>query len=131
MNAENWAIRLKSPHTSPKHILLGLLEGKDTTAVQILEQIAIDIFNLKAELESQLMAQASAQPSGSHPTLTPLAKHVLVRAADEAMDAGDSYIDTAHALWGLLEEKQGLVSKLLAHLGVFCEDVRRKFFEKV
>lgn len=62
LNAENWAIRLKSPHTSPEHILLGLLEGKDTTAVQILEQIAIDILNLKAELESRLMAQAPAQP---------------------------------------------------------------------
>ncbi|MCS7185946.1 MAG: Clp protease N-terminal domain-containing protein [Armatimonadota bacterium] len=46
------------------------------------------------------------------------------------MSAGDSHIDKAHILLGLLKEKQGLVSKLLARFGVFCEDVRRKFFEK-
>ena len=100
LHAEDWAIRLRSPYISSEHILLGLLEEEDTLAVQILERLGVDIHRLRAELESQLRAQAPAHPPVGSPTLTSPAKQVLIRAADEARSMNDSHIDTAHLLLG-------------------------------
>ncbi|MFZ8851232.1 MAG: Clp protease N-terminal domain-containing protein, partial [Armatimonadota bacterium] len=129
LHAEDWAIRLRSPYISSEHILLGLLEEEDTLAVQILERLGVDIHRLRAELESQLRAQAPAHPPVGSPTLTSPAKQVLIRAADEARSMNDSHIDTAHLLLGLLKEKQGLAAKILAKYNVRYEDVRRRIYD--
>jgi len=129
LHAEDWAIRLRSPYISSEHILLGLLEEEDTLAVQILERLGVDIHRLRAELESQLRAQAPSHPPVGSPTLTSPAKQVLIRAADEARSMNDSHIDTAHLLLGLLKEKQGLAAKILAKYNVRYEDVRRRIYD--
>ena len=53
LHAEDWAIRLRSSYISPEHILLGLLEEKDTLAVQMLERLGVDVHKMKSELENQ------------------------------------------------------------------------------
>ncbi len=129
LHAEDWAIRLRSPYISSEHILLGLLEEEDTLAVQILERLGVNIHQLKAELESQLRAQAPAHPPVGSPTLTSPAKQVLIRAADEARAMNDSHIDTAHLLLGLLRERQGLAAKILAKYNVHFKDARQCFLK--
>jgi ATP-dependent Clp protease ATP-binding subunit ClpC len=129
LHAEDWAIRLRSPHISPEHILLGLLEEEDTLAVKILEHLGVNIHNMKAELEVYLKSQMPAHPPAGSPTLTSPAKQVLIRAADEAKSMGDNYIDTTHLLLGLLKEKQGLAAKILAKYNVRYEDVRKRLYE--
>ncbi len=129
LHAEDWAIRLRSPHISLEHILLGLLEEKDTLAVKILERLGVDVHKMKSELEKQLMLQAPARPPVGSPTLTAPAKQVLIRAADEARSMNDSHIDTAHLLLALLKEKQGLAAKILAKYNVRYEEVRKRLYE--
>lgn len=129
LQAEDWAIRLNTPYISPEHILLGLLENEDPLTLQILERLGVNIQRLKAELESQLRAQAPAQRFVGSPTLTSSAKQVLIHAADEVRSMGSSHIDTVHLLLGLLKEKQGLAAKLLAQFRVHYEDVQRIVFE--
>lgn len=129
LHAEDWAIRLRSPHISPEHILLGLLEEKDTLAVQMLERLGVDVHKMKSELENQLKAQAPAHPPFGSPTLTAPAKQVLIHVADEAKSLGDSHIDTGHLLLALLREKQGLAAKILAKYNVRYEDVRKRLHE--
>jgi len=129
LHAEDWAIRLRSPYISPEHILLGLLEEKDTLAFQILERLGVDVHKMKSELENQLREQAPAHPPIGSPTLTAPAKRVLIRAADEAKLMNDSHIDTAHLLLALLKEKQGLAAEILAKYNVRYEDVRKRLYE--
>ena len=129
LHAEDWAIRLRSTHISPEHILLGLLEEKDTLAVQMLERLGVDVHKMKSELENQLKAQAPAHPPFGSPTLTAPAKRVLIHAGDEAESMNDSHIDTAHLLLALLKEKQGLAAKILAKYNVRYEDVRKRLYE--
>ncbi len=129
LHAEDWAIRLRSTHISPEHILLGLLEEEDTLAVQILEQLGVNIRNMKAEVEVYLRSQMPAHPPSGSPILSATAKQVLVWAADEAKSMNDSHIDTAHLLLALLKEKQGLAAKILAKYNVRYEEVRKRLYE--
>ncbi|MEZ8219202.1 Clp amino terminal domain-containing protein, pathogenicity island component [Candidatus Fervidibacteria bacterium JGI MDM2 SSWTFF-3-K9] len=129
LHAEDWAIRLRSTHISPEHILLGLLEEKDTLAVQMLERLGVDVHKMKSELENQLKAQAPAHPPVGSPALNAPAKQVLIHVADEAKSLGDSHIDTGHLLLALLREKQGLAAKILAKYNVRYEDVRKRLHE--
>ncbi|MFA0782162.1 Clp protease N-terminal domain-containing protein [Fervidibacter sacchari] len=129
LHAEDWAIRLRSTHISPEHILLGLLEEEDTLAVQILEHLGVDVHKMKSELENQLKAQAPAHPPVGSPALNAPAKQVLIHVADEARSLGDSHIDTGHLLLALLRERQGLAAKILAKYNVRYEDVRKRLYE--
>jgi len=129
LHAEDWAIRLKSPFISTEHILLGLLEEEDTLAVQMMQMLGADIQQMKAELENQLKAIAPPRAPIGSPTLTSSAKQLLIRAAEEVRSLGDSHVDTAHLLLGLLREKQGLAAKILAKYNVRYEDVKRRLYE--
>ena len=129
LHAEDWAIRLRSPYILPEHILLGLFEEEDTLAVQILEQLGVNIHNLKEEVEVYLKSQMPSHPPVGSPTLPATAKQVLIRATDEARSLGDSHIDTGHLLLALLREKQGLAAEILAKYNVRYEDVRKRLYE--
>ena len=129
LHAEDWAIRLRSSYISSEHILLGLLEEKDTLAVQILEHLGVDVHKMKSELENQLKAQAPAHPPVGSPALNAPAKQVLIRAAEEARSMNDSHIDTGHLLLALLRERQGLAAEILAKYNVRYEDVRKRLYE--
>lgn len=125
LHAEDWAKRLCSPYISTEHILLGLLEEKDTVACEILRKLGVDINKLSAELENELRKQTPKRPPSGQPVLISSAKQALIWAADEARSMGDSHIDTGHLLLGLLREKKDLTAKFWTRYGVRYEDVRR------
>lgn len=55
---------------------------------------------------------------------TERARKVVVRAQDEARFLKQNYIGTEHLLLGLIDEKEGIASKVLMELGVSLEEIR-------
>jgi ATP-dependent Clp protease ATP-binding subunit ClpC len=128
LEAQDLAIRMRSPHVQPEHILLALLKQSDAMAVEILERLGVDIEQLRMEVENELSITAGRLTT-AEPTLTPASKRVLLFAADEAKALGDKHIGTEHLLLGLLRDKHGTPARLLMRYGVRFEDVRRKVYD--
>jgi hypothetical protein len=55
---------------------------------------------------------------------TERARQVVVLAQEEARTLGHDWLGTEHLLLGLVREREGLASRVLAHLGVTVEQVR-------
>ncbi|MBC7334144.1 MAG: NDP-hexose 4-ketoreductase, partial [Actinobacteria bacterium] len=55
---------------------------------------------------------------------TERARKVVVRAQDEARFLKQNYIGTEHLLLGLIDEKEGIASRVLIELGVSLEEIR-------
>jgi hypothetical protein len=58
--------------------------------------------------------------------LTEHARHVVVRAQEEARRLKHDYVGTEHLLLGLLREEEGRAARVLASLGVTFENARRQ-----
>ena len=62
---------------------------------------------------------------------TSRAKKTIELAQDEAVSLGHNYIGTEHILYGLVEEQNGVASKVLENQGVTPEKVMEKIEELV
>jgi len=64
-------------------------------------------------------------PSNTFNRFTDRARKVVVASQEEARNAGNNEIGTAHLVLGLLKEPEGLAAKAIVSLGVSLENVRR------
>jgi ATP-dependent Clp protease ATP-binding subunit ClpC len=58
------ARQLGQPHISPEHLLLSLLEGGDSVAAKVLENLGVDLTNLREQV-IRAQREAPAVPAGS------------------------------------------------------------------
>ncbi|MFO7929732.1 MAG: Clp protease N-terminal domain-containing protein, partial [Candidatus Humimicrobiaceae bacterium] len=62
---------------------------------------------------------------------TERARKVVVRAQDEARFLKQNYIGTEHLLLGLIDEKEGIASKVLQSLNITLDDIRNAVNDSV
>ena len=55
---------------------------------------------------------------------TEKARKVVVKAQDEARYLKQNYIGTEHLLLGIIDENDGIASKVLIEMGITLEEVR-------
>jgi dipeptidase E len=111
--ARKHALRLRHECIAPEHILLGLLELPQCSAVVLLQQLGVDRAALAAELVRG-MQQLSALTPFELP-FTPSAKKVLEHTLEECAQLGHRSIDTGHLLLGLLRTEGTMACAALAH----------------
>lgn len=126
LKAKEWAVNLNAQQISPEHLLLGLIENRETMAVRLLEECGIDLEQLQEQLSSQTALAAKAQTD--QPPMSPSLQRVLRRAESEAQFIGDQHVDTAHLLLSLLRERTEKVTRMLFRQGVRYETVRRRLY---
>jgi len=113
----------------PEHLLLGLLEIKDSTAYRILESLGVDPAAVCARLVS---STAPRRPIGieesrqSDLALTEMVEHAIVLATEEAHRLGHDEVDTDHLLLGLITEADGLASLALHVWDVKTKELRQE-----
>lgn len=126
LKAKEWAVNLNAQQISLEHMLLGLIENRETKAACLLEECGVDLEQLREKLSSQT---APATEAGTEqPPISPSLQRVLKRAESEAQLVGDEHVDTSHLLLSLLRERAAEVTKLLFRQGVRYEEVRRRLY---
>jgi ATP-dependent Clp protease ATP-binding subunit ClpC len=101
-----------------EHIVLGLIHEGDGVAAKALEQMGIELEDVRAKVEEAIGPSAlSGGPFVGSPPFTPRAKKVLELALREALEFGHNYIGTEHLLLGLMREGQGVGAQVLTSLG--------------
>jgi hypothetical protein len=108
--AQQEALAGRQTEILPEHLLIGLLGGSESAALQVLAQLGVEVAAVRAAAESALPPAGAGQP-----TVAPFsgaAKKVLERTAREAARLGDDVIGTQHVLLALLTEAPSALAAL-------------------
>ena len=106
-----------------EHLLLGLLNDRDSAAVRVLESLDIGVEAVRLQVE-QTIRRGQQSPAGTIP-LTPRAQTVLELARQEAAQSGSQLVDSVHVLLGLIREGEGVAARVLAGHGADLAQTRR------
>ncbi len=120
--ARDEAARLKHDYIGTEHLLLGLIRLGEGLATDVLNNIGIDLNELKASVEEMVQPSGGTMQMGQLP-LTARAKKTLEVSGNEARALKSKDIDTQHILMALLKDEEGVASQVMAMYDVDYKEV--------
>jgi len=111
------ASRLRHDYIGTEHLLLGLIRVGEGYAVETLQNIGIDLNELKQAIEDVVQPSGGTITMGQLP-LTPRAKKTLELSSQEARALRSKEIDTEHLLLALLRDEEGVASQVLSQYDI-------------
>jgi ATP-dependent Clp protease ATP-binding subunit ClpC len=121
--AHREALRLGHDVIGTEHILLGLIAEGEGVAVQVIQNLGVDLEEMKKQVE-EMIGSRSAKLRPVDLPLSPRAKRVLDLAIGEARNVKVNYVGTEHILLGLLAENEGIAFQVLSASGIDANSVR-------
>jgi len=124
--ANSEARRLQHEYLGAEHILLGLVKEGSGVAAYVLKDFGVTLRDARAAIDKHITTGPEPYIIGPddklphHPEVT----RVLNSAVAEAKYLCHDYVGTEHILLGLLREKEGIVSAVMADLGLKIDGVR-------
>ena len=115
--AQKLSARMRHPYTGTEHILLGLLDEKDSTAGQVLASAGVTRKGLE-EMIDQLIAPEGGMVLEERNGFTPRAKKILDDAVAEAKRFHEEQAGTEHILIAILEDGECVGYRLLNTMNV-------------
>jgi ATP-dependent Clp protease ATP-binding subunit ClpA len=128
--ANSHALRLNHNLLGTEHLLLGLASLREGRAISILDQMGIDLAELRARLEKEIEPGPSQGARHEKAQLTPRVEQVLALAAREAKAFHRDYAGTEDILLGIVSEGEGIAARLLHAAGVEAGGVRQAVRER-
>lgn len=107
-----------------EQLILGMLENKENWITQILQSEGVNINNFTEKLNE--INSRKDEYNEDEPQLTPKAYKAVSSAYDLAREFGSTYIKPEHVLLGILKEKNGLASRILAELNINTDSLFHK-----
>ncbi|MCC6753851.1 MAG: ATP-dependent Clp protease ATP-binding subunit [Saprospiraceae bacterium] len=127
-NSREESLRLGHDYIGTEHILLGLLQEKDTLAVNVLRSLKVDLNDLKFKIEEAIPVKKGNETTFQVGNL-PLNKHaekVLKFTYLEAKVNKEEEIYPEHLLLSLLKHHDNLASQVLEDFNVDYETFRNE-----
>ncbi len=106
-----------------EHILLALLEQEKGTTRQILEELGIDVEEVKSRVDKTLGNYPQINYVGAQIYTTPRISQLMEDAAREAARLKDEFVSTEHLLIAIAGEGKGDASKILEESGITHEKI--------
>ncbi len=119
------AIRLGHDYIGTEHLLLGLIREGGGVAIDILQNLDIDLDDLKKSIEEAIRSTGGTITMGNIP-FTKRAERVLRVAAAEAERFKSNIIGTEHLLMALLRDAEGVAAQVLQSYDVTYETVKNE-----
>ena len=107
-----------------EHILLAIAAVPEAVASRLLRRQGVDPQAVVREVVSHLHIGRAVDSRAI--TLSLSARRSIEIAALEAQRLGSEYIGTEHLLLGIMAERESLAAKVLAHLGIDADAIRRQ-----
>ncbi|MEN8191605.1 MAG: ATP-dependent Clp protease ATP-binding subunit [Bacteroidota bacterium] len=117
------ALRLGHDYIGTEHILLGIIREAHGVAVTIMNNLNVDLQQLKKSIEDSVKAVGGTLTIGNIP-LTKQAEKVLKITQIEAKIYKSSVIGTEHILLSLLRDEDNIATQILHQFQVTYESVR-------
>jgi len=125
-NSREESLRLGHDYIGTEHILLGLIQEKDTLAVQVLKSLKVDLKDLRNRIEEAIPVKKGNETTFQVGNL-PLNKHaekVLKFTYLEAKVNREEEIYPEHLVLSLLKHHENLASQLLDQFNVNYESYK-------
>lgn len=119
------ALRLGNDFIGAEHLLLGILRDGENHAIKILENLNVDLFELRKEIEL-----AVKNKSGNNITqinslpLTKQAERVIRITVIESKAWKSPMVETEHLLLSILKHKENVATQVLGHFDVDYDIVK-------
>ncbi len=122
MLAQDEARRLGHNLVGSEQVLLGLIGENTSVAAKVLNDLGINIKNARVEVE-KIIGRGS-RTVGAEIPFTPKMKRVFDKSFAAARQLGDNFIAPEHLLLGLIEDGEGVATKVIENLGVDTAEAR-------
>jgi ATP-dependent Clp protease ATP-binding subunit ClpC len=116
------AARLRHDYIGTEHLLLGLIRLGEGRAVEIINNLGLEIADLKASIEEVVQPAGGTMTMGQLP-LTARAKKTLEVSGQEARALKAKDIDTEHILLALLKDEEGVAAQVLSMYEIDYKEV--------
>lgn len=100
-----------------EHLLLGLIREEKGLAALLFQKLGIDREAIRATVEF-VIVQSGSRAVPDVAGYTPLSRHILRRAINEAYSLGQTLVGPEHLLLALLREGEGIAAGVLISLGL-------------
>ncbi len=128
--ARKEADRFHHNYVGTEHLLLGLINLGQGVAVNVLQNMGLDLDTVRSAVEKHVGKGPAAKPIGNI-SYTPRVKKVLALAGKEAKSLNHSYVGTEHILLGLLREGDGVAARVLKSLEVDIDRCRNEILSEL
>jgi len=122
------AIRMGNDYIGLEHIFLGILRDGEGVAIDILNTLSIDFYDLKKTIELEIK-EDQALESGASIQLLKAAEKSLKLVYLEARSMGSSTINTGHLLLSLLKDEKALITRILGDFNISYSIVKSQLEE--
>jgi ATP-dependent Clp protease ATP-binding subunit ClpC len=116
------ALRLGHDYIGTEHLLLGLIKEGGGVAIEILQNLDLDLEELKKAIEDTVRSSGGTITVGNIP-FTKRAERVLRVATAEAERFKSNVIGTEHLLLAILRDSEGIAAQVLSSFDVSYEGV--------
>jgi ATP-dependent Clp protease ATP-binding subunit ClpC len=116
------AERLGNNYVGPEHLLLGLLRNGTGKAIDILNQLHINMQRVKQSIESQI--RTDAEPTGNEIPLLKSTERIKKLMELESKSMSSEMADTEHLLLAILKDKNNLATDVLTDENITYEKAK-------
>jgi len=122
------AIRMGNDYIGLEHIFLGILRDGDCVAIDILNKLNVDLYDLKRTVEIEIKEERSLDTTASIQLLKAAEKSLKVVYL-EARSMGSASINTGHLLLAIIKDDKSLIAKILNDFNISYEALKSQLEE--
>lgn len=113
------ALRLGNDFIGTEHFVLGLIREGDSTAIQVLKNVRIDLYDLRRELEKVIKNKSNKKVEGLNSIpLTRQAERVIRLCKLERKALKSDLIESEHLMLSILKNKDNVACQIMNRLGI-------------
>ncbi len=116
--AREEAVRLEQNYVGSEHLLLGIIKQEDSIALEVLENLDVDVEELIKTVEDLIGEEASQTMVIGRLPLNKGVERILRNTYTEARIMKSEVIGDEHILLSILKENEGIAAEALANFGV-------------
>jgi len=119
------ALRLGHDYICTEHLLLGIIREGSGIAIEILQNLNVNLEDLKRSVEEAVRSTGGTITMGNIP-FTKRAERILRVASSEAEKFKFNVIGTEHLLLALLKDAEGIAANVLNNYDVYYDIVKKE-----
>lgn len=113
------AARLQNSYIGPEHLMLGIIRDGNGVAIQVLNDLNVNIFDLKKKIEQEIKNTFEAEDTVQHEiAVSKTTERVLRMSMLEARLFKSKETDTEHLLLAILKEEFNLAARVLSEADI-------------
>jgi ATP-dependent Clp protease ATP-binding subunit ClpC len=122
--AREIALQFQHRMIGPEHLLLGIVRVRDVVIESLFAHLQVDTARL-CQAIGFVIGRGSMRAVSSEPAFNALAQAALMRAQNEAAEAGEARVGIEHLLLGVLDDDESVAVSVLESFDVTLFSVRQ------